>query len=113
FCKEKDLWFHVDGAHGASIIVSEKYKHLLKGVECADSIVWDAHKMLLMPSLSTAVIFRNGRDSYRPFSQAASYLFHGDPEDEWYNLGQRTLECTKNNMAAKLYICLMACGTDF
>jgi len=45
-CQQYGLWMHVDGAFGASILLSEKYRHLLKGIELSDSISWDAHKWL-------------------------------------------------------------------
>lgn len=113
FCEERDLWFHVDGAHGASALLSDKYKDLLKGINRADSIVWDAHKMLLMPALITAVIFKEGSNSYETFSQKASYLFEKEAREEWYNLAHRTMECTKNMMGLKLYTSIMVYGTDF
>lgn len=40
------LWFHVDGAYGASALVSKKYRHLLEDISRADSLAWDAHKWL-------------------------------------------------------------------
>ncbi|NLE04506.1 MAG: aminotransferase class I/II-fold pyridoxal phosphate-dependent enzyme [Crenarchaeota archaeon] len=113
FCKKHDLWLHVDGAHGASALISDKYKDLLKGIEQADSVVWDAHKMMLMPALITAVIFKNSKASYEAFSQKASYLFEKEAHEEWYNLAQRTMECTKNMMGLKLYLSLMTYGTKF
>lgn len=113
FCEENDIWFHVDGAHGASALVSRKYRSLLNGVNRADSVIWDAHKMLLMPALITAVIFKNGTNSYEAFSQKAAYLFEKEAKEEWYNLAQRTMECTKSLMSLKLYTCLSVYGTDF
>lgn len=113
FCKKNDLWLHVDGAHGASALLSDKYKNLLKGIERADSVVWDAHKMLLVPSLVTAVIFKDSRHSYEAFSQKASYMFENEHEGEWYNLGHRTFECTKTMMSLKLFVTLSAYGEDF
>lgn len=113
FANAHDLWFHVDGAHGASIILSETYRHLLNGVEHADSVVWDAHKMMMMPALTTAVIYRDQTRSYAPFSQVAGYLYEGKAEEEWFNLGHRTLECTKVMMALKLYVSLMVQGRKF
>ncbi len=112
FCKKNNIWMHVDGAHGASILLSDKYKTIMKGVERADSIVWDAHKMLLMPSLITAVIFKDGDNSYKAFSQEASYLFNKKPSEEWYNYAHRTMECTKKMMGLKLYLSLKNFGTD-
>lgn len=110
FCEAQGLWLHVDGAHGASALLSEKYRHLLKGIERADSVVWDAHKMLMMPALATGVIFKDGRHSFQTFSQKASYLFEKEPEAEWYNMAQRTFECTRGMLSLKLYAALRLMG---
>lgn len=115
FAARHDLWFHVDGAHGASFVLAPAWKEKLKGIERADSVVWDAHKMLLTPALITAVIFRQGKHSYESFAQSASYLF-GDAQtarDNWYDLGLRTLECTKNMMGFVLYASLASYGEAF
>jgi L-2,4-diaminobutyrate decarboxylase len=112
FCEAHDLWFHVDGAHGFAVALADDYRHLLSGIERADSIIWDMHKMMLMPALITAVVFKNYRDSYIAFSQKASYLFDDD-EDPWYDLAHRTVECTKSTNAIKAYFSLQAFGTDF
>lgn len=113
FCKKHELWFHVDGAHGASALLSNKYRHLLDGVERADSLVWDTHKMMLMPALNTAVIFKNPQSSYEAFSQKASYLFENEAKEEWYNMAHRTMECTKLMMGFSVYTCLNVYGTKF
>ncbi|MBN2416109.1 pyridoxal-dependent decarboxylase [bacterium] len=111
FAADHSLWFHVDGAHGASALISEQYRHLLSGLERADSLVWDTHKMMMVPALATAVLFRDGAHSYESFSQKASYLFEQDSRDEWYNYAHRTMECTKTMMGIKLYVPLMVYGT--
>lgn len=109
FCGRRGLWLHVDGAHGASFALSRRHRGLVEGIERADSVVWDAHKMMLMPSLVTAVLFREGRRSYEAFSQEASYLFAG-ARPPWHDIGGRTLECTKRMMGLKLYAALAAHG---
>ncbi|HPF14364.1 MAG TPA: aminotransferase class I/II-fold pyridoxal phosphate-dependent enzyme [Planctomycetota bacterium] len=114
FCEEHGLWLHVDGAHGASFLLSDRLRARLAGVERADSLVWDLHKMMLMPALVTAVLYRDGRRSYEAFHQEASYLFAGeDPAVQWFNLGQRTLECTKRGLGATAYLLLRTYGTAF
>jgi len=113
FCDAHELWFHVDAAHGAPAALSDKYREHLKGVERADSVVFDAHKMMLMPALVTAVLFRNGDDSYRIFEERASYLLDKGAREEWYNIGHRTLECTKRMLSLKVYTTLMCYGTRF
>jgi len=111
FCRRHDLWFHVDGAHGASLAISQKHRFRLKGIERADSVVWDPHKLMLMPALITGIIYRDANHAYGAFAQEASYLFGGaDPRDEWFNTGVRTLECTKLIMGFKLYSSLRIHG---
>jgi L-2,4-diaminobutyrate decarboxylase len=112
------LWLHVDGAHGASAALSPRHRHLVEGIERADSIVWDAHKLLAMPALCTAVLYRDDARSYQAFAQDASYLFAargggGDDELPYWDLGLRTLECTKRMMSTIVYASLRAYGVGF
>jgi L-2,4-diaminobutyrate decarboxylase len=104
FAREKNLWFHVDGAHGGAAIYSKKYKHLLNGVELSDSVVIDGHKMMLMPALTTALLFKNKLDAQNTFSQKADYLLNDTEEDDWINSGKKTFECTKTMMCMHWYI---------
>ncbi len=114
FCAANDLWLHVDAAHGGSLALSSKHRHLLAGIERADSVIWDAHKMLLTPALITAVLFREASHSYQAFAQKAPYLFQdGQEQAPWWEVGVRTLECTKRMLSVKLYAALQIYGTDF
>ena len=113
FCAEHNLWLHVDAAHGGPAGLSEKYCHLLDGCGRADSVVFDAHKMMLMPALVTGVIFRDGAHSFCAFDDRASYLIDKSPQEEWYNYGHRTMECTKRLLGLKVYAGLMCYGTKF
>ncbi|GAC1384677.1 MAG: hypothetical protein NVSMB45_12890 [Ginsengibacter sp.] len=103
FCKTNNLWFHVDGAHGGPVIYSQKFKHLVKGIAMADSVIIDFHKMMMTPSLSTVVIFKNGSDSYKTFSQKADYLWQDQKDHSWYNSGMKTIECTKSMSVLNVY----------
>ena len=112
FAKKYDLWFHVDGAHGGAAIFSNKYKSLLKGVENADSVVIDGHKMMLMPTITTALLYKNGNHSHSTFSQTADYLLTEVDDEDWYNLGKRTFECTKTMMSMHWYALLKFYGEE-
>lgn len=111
FCKEHKLWFHLDAAHGGPAVFSQKYKDLMKGCELADSITVDGHKMMLMPALTTMLLFKEGKTSYHTFSQKAQYLF-SQSDDEWYNYGKRTLECTKLMMSTRMYLAIKEYGFE-
>ncbi len=113
FCEKHKLWLHVDGAHGMGVLFSDKYRHLVKGIERADSVVIDFHKMFLVPALNTMVLFRDGRQSYETFAQKASYLFKKQTENEWYNSAKRTLECTKSSLGFVAFTAFKYYGREF
>jgi len=107
------LWLHVDAAHGGSVALSRGHAGKLSGIEHADSVVWDAHKMMMMPALATAVIFKKRWHAYAAFAeQQASYLFAGSPQDAWWDLGTRTLECTKRMMSIAVWTALRVHGEE-
>jgi L-2,4-diaminobutyrate decarboxylase len=110
----EQLWLHVDAAHGGGVALSLGHRHKLAGIERADSVVWDAHKLLMMPALVTAVLFKQRAHAYEAFAQRASYLFEeARADDRWWDLGTRTLECTKRMMAIELWCALRVHGEDF
>lgn len=112
FAQEKDLWFHVDGAHGGAAIFSKKYKHLLNGAAQADSMVIDGHKMLMMPVITTALVFKNKWHAQQTFSQQADYLLDDSQEDQWFQSGKKTLECTKTMMSLHWFILIKFYGLE-
>lgn len=73
-CREQNLWFHVDGAHGAAAIFSDQHRPLVRGIELADSITIDPHKWLAMP-FAAGVLLTRHRDLMEPtFGLDTSYL---------------------------------------
>jgi len=112
FCEQHDLWLHVDGAHGAATTFSDSYRHLVKGIERADSVAMDFHKMLLTPAIATALIYKEGNDAYKTFAQRADYLWEESEEPEWYNLAKRTFECTKAMYSLKWYSLYQTYGPE-
>jgi L-2,4-diaminobutyrate decarboxylase len=110
FCRERGIWFHVDAAHGASALLSEEHRHLLRGIDRADSVVWDAHKMLRTSSLCAAVLVREAPRLEAAFQQRASYLIYEDPQAAGPDLLGRQVECTKAPLGLKVLLNLALRG---
>ncbi|MBS0205623.1 MAG: aminotransferase class I/II-fold pyridoxal phosphate-dependent enzyme [Planctomycetes bacterium] len=103
-CEKHGVWLHVDAAHGGSALLSPTHRHLVAGLERADSLVWDAHKMLFVPALCAFLYFKQRKHSYDAFQQHAPYLFDPTaPGLAEYDLGLRTVECTKRAAAYGLW----------
>lgn len=113
FCHRYGLWLHVDGAHGASVLLSQRYRDRVRGIERADSVAWDLHKTMAMPLTTTAILFRRKDDCYRTFKQKADYLFGEGDEEPWYQGALRTLECSKRNMGLSAWMALQLYGEEF
>jgi len=108
-CEKHSIWLHVDGAHGGAAAWSKKYRHVISGISRAQSIIIDAHKMMMTPALATAVLFKQPSDSYKALSIKADYLWKRS-DGEWYLLAKRTYETTKLMMSVKIYSLLKMYG---
>ncbi len=58
-CAENKVHFHVDAAYGGPTLMSRKYRHLLDGIELADSVTIDGHKQFYMPMTCGMVYFKD------------------------------------------------------
>ncbi|HEU4988589.1 MAG TPA: pyridoxal-dependent decarboxylase [Gemmatimonadaceae bacterium] len=112
-CEERGLWLHVDGAHGASALLSARHRHRVKGIERAQSVAWDPHKMMLLPLSAGAVLVRDERRLEAAFAQQAPYLFHGagSGERRW-DQGTRSAQCSRRMDVLKLWVALQRYGAD-
>lgn len=111
FCQRHQLWFHVDACHGASGLLSPRLAKDLDGIDLADSVVWDAHKMMQIPVLCAALLVRDAGDLRGIFSQDANYLaFEQDPER--YSALPFAIECTKSSMSLKVFLSLAFRGQE-
>ena len=107
---EEGLWHHVDAAWGGSALFSTKHRSLMEGIELADSICWDAHKMMGVSLICSAFIVKNSDVLARVCShgEVAHYLFHEDSRE--YDLGRYSLQCARRNDALKLWLAWRECG---
>lgn len=111
-CEARDVWLHVDGAHGASALLSTVHRGRLRGVERARSLAWDPHKMMLMPLSAGVLLVRDERDLDAAFVQRAPYLFHGAEGERSPDQGKRSFQCSRRLDALKVWVAFQRYGAD-
>lgn len=72
--QQEKLWLHVDGAFGACVRLSPRYRKLAEGLERADSVAFDLHKWLYVQYNCGAVLVRGDKLHKDTFSVIPSYL---------------------------------------
>jgi L-2,4-diaminobutyrate decarboxylase len=109
-CHERGLWLHVDGAHGASALLSETHRDRLRGLAYARSIAWDPHKMMLLPLSVGVLLVRDEGDLGTAFAQRAPYLFTGDERARQWDQGPRSFQCSRRADVLKLWVAFQRYG---
>ena len=99
-----EMWMHVDAAWGGAALFSAKYSRLMDGIDLADSVSWDAHKMMGVSLTCSAYIVKNETLFKQVCShgKTAHYLLH--PETVEIDLGNISLQCGRRNDALKLWL---------
>lgn len=97
-CQAHSCHFHVDAAWGGATLMSNHHRHLLKGVEMADSVTIDAHKQLYIPMGAGMVLFKDP-DAMKSIEHHAQYILRKGSKD----LGSHTLEGSRSGMAMLVY----------
>lgn len=108
-CEKHNIWLHVDGAYCGSVLFSQKYKHLVEGVELVDSFSFNAHKMLGTPLSCSIIVTKDKEYLHQSFSNDASYLYQTDHDE--FNLGKMSLQCGRRNDALKFWTLWKSVGT--
>jgi len=104
-----NIWLHVDGAYCGSVIFSDKYKHLIKGVDRSDSFSYNAHKMIGTPLTCSVILVKDKANLHNSFSNDADYLYQTDGDD--FNLGKTSFQCGRRNDALKFWTLWKSVGT--
>lgn len=97
--------FHVDAAWGGATLLSKRHRHLLKGVERADSVTIDAHKQMYVPMGAGMVLFRDP-SMVRAIEHHAEYVIRHGSKD----LGAHTMEGSRPGMAMLVYSAMHVMG---
>ncbi len=101
---DNNIWLHVDAAWGGSCLFSKQYRSLMDGVELADSICWDAHKMMGLPLICSVFLTKHQTilRAVCAHGDSAHYLFHDDTRE--VDLGRYSLQCGRRNDSLKLWL---------
>ncbi len=109
-CDRHGVWLHVDGAHGASALLSSKHRAKVAGIERVRSVAWDPHKMMLLPSQAGMLLMRDERDLDAAFSQRAPYLFQNNQGERVWDQGTRNFMCSRRAEVFKVWVALQRYG---
>lgn len=110
-CTERGIWLHVDGAHGASGLLSARPPRALNGLRHSRSLAWDPHKMMLLPLATGMVLTRDEGDLERAFAQQAPYLFHDGRSARIPDQGIRSFQCSRRADVLKLWFAIQRFGS--
>ncbi|MEJ8325675.1 aspartate aminotransferase family protein [Kosakonia sacchari] len=107
---EQQIWVHVDAAWGGALLLSEKYRHFLNGLELADSVTLDFHKQFFQTISCGAFLLKDARH-YQLMRYQAAYLNSDFDEEQGVpNLVSKSLQTTRRFDALKLWMGLEALG---
>ena len=111
--RERDMWFHVDGAYGGAGLFAPSVRYRYAGIELADSLVIDPHKWLFAPFDCASLIYRNPALARAVHTQDASYLdvIHTDAPEEW-NPSDYAYHLTRRARGLALWFSMAVHGTD-
>ncbi|XP_015595290.1 cysteine sulfinic acid decarboxylase [Cephus cinctus] len=112
-CEKYKMWFHVDAAWGGGALMSSKHRHLLNGVELADSVTWNPHKLLAAPQQCSTLLLRHENLLQSAHGLKATYLFQQDKfYDTSFDSGDKHVQCGRRADVLKFWFMWKAKGTD-
>jgi aromatic-L-amino-acid decarboxylase len=108
--RERGVWFHVDAAYAGVAAIMPEFRWVLKGAECADSLVVNPHKWLFVPMDCSALYVRDEALLRRAFSLIPEYL--RTPEESVRNYMDYGLQLGRRFRALKLWFVLRYFGAE-
>ncbi|KAI8498905.1 hypothetical protein Bbelb_233580 [Branchiostoma belcheri] len=112
-CQKHRLWLHVDAAWGGAVLTSRRHRGLMSGVDRADSLLWNPHKMLSLPLQCSIFVTREQGLLKAAHASGATYLFQKDKisYDASYDVGDKSIQCGRKTDPMKLWLSWKAHGT--
>ncbi|XP_056645425.1 cysteine sulfinic acid decarboxylase-like [Diorhabda sublineata] len=112
-CTKYEMWLHIDAAWGGGLIFSQKHRAKLNGIERADSMVINPHKLLAVPQQCSLLLVKDSDILYKCYSREAEYLFQKDKHyDISYDLGDKYLQCGRKCDVFKFWFMWKAKGSS-
>jgi len=108
--KENKMWLHLDAALGASLLMSEKHKHVMKGCHLADSITWNPHKLMGLPLQCSAILTKHMGILEEAHSAKAAYLFQKDKLNIQHDTGDKSIQCGRKVDCLKFWMAFKVQG---
>jgi putative pyridoxal-dependent aspartate 1-decarboxylase len=105
--RDENAYFHVDAAWGGAALIVNEYKSLFRGIEKADSVAVDAHKLLYCPMAMGVVVFRNEKD-LNHLKTISQYVNRPDSVDT----GRFTIEGSRSFACLKPWASLKIIGRE-
>ena len=101
-CKKHNIWLHADGSFGGSLLLSDKNRYLMKGIEQTDSFAWNPHKLMNIPLICSALLVKKrGTLQHNITDINTDYIFHDIDVIE--DLGKKSIQCGRKVDAVKLW----------
>jgi glutamate/tyrosine decarboxylase-like PLP-dependent enzyme len=107
-CARESLWLHADAAWGGIALLSDALRGHVAGVECADSITWDAHKTMPVPMGAGMFFVRDRRFTEAVFSVRTGYVPSTEPGT--FDAYQQTLQWSRRFIGLKVFMTLAELG---
>ena len=104
-----DLWLHIDAIYGGAVIFSDTYKHLINGIEKANSISFNPQKWMYVAKTCSMVLFRDFDKMVEKFRISAPYM---KDQSSYINLGEISVQGTKYAEVVKLWLSLLSLGKN-
>lgn len=108
--RDHGIWTHVDACAGGCLVFSDRHRHLVAGMELADSVAIDFHKLLFQAISCSALLVRRG-ESFDVTAGHADYLNPADDADQdVLNLVGKSVQTTRRFDALKVFVTVRALG---
>lgn len=110
--KKYDLWYHIDAAYGCGLLLTNKYRRLIDGIELAHSVTVDYHKSFFQPVSSGAFLVKD-KQYFNIITHYADYLNPKDHDhDGLPNQVNKSIQTTRRFDALKLWFTLRMMGKE-